>query len=225
MQPETKEEGELKESKETEMPVTFDTALEQMRAALNHADEAAQFLRENLAPVYHVQEEVQIQQQDVVGHGDNASDHSSETLPSEAFERGSLGSSQGTVDQLAPPPPDLQGNAAVENDPQLQHFTGRIIGGTHAQIGAYTFHRDNAQAAEGRRDWSGAHLHWMSAVNRAANEMRTIENHQQENNEVHHNPTVAESLTQGHAQWMQLQNIALARAQQANANDRCCTIS
>lgn len=219
VQPETKEEGELKESKEEEMSVNFDTALEQMNAALDNEHAAVQFLRANFPAARHDQEEL-IQQQ-VEVHRNSDSDDSNATHPRALFEEGSQGSSQETIDQLTPP----QENAVAENNPEFERFTGRIVGGTEVQMSTYTFNRGNAEAAEGRRDWREAHLYWMSAVNCAANAMRTIENHQQENNDVHHNPRIAESLTEGHGIWMQLQNTALTRARQVAPNNRCCTIA
>jgi len=169
-------------------------------------------LRDNIpAPILHAQEEVPIQQQHVVEHEEGSSDHSAETLLDTALQRDSLSSLGETIDQLAPPPPPPQGNAVLENSPQFQNFIGRIFGGTDTQISAYRFHRDAAQAAEGRRDWSEARVHWMSAVNRAANELQTIQNHQLENNTVHRHPELAEELTQRHAQWTNSQNHALAR--------------
>ncbi len=223
LQPETKEEGELKESKEAEMPVNFDTVLDQMRAALDNAHAAVQFLRANLPVARHDQEELIQQQVEVRRNSD--SDDSNATHPEAVFEEESQGSSQGTVDQLTPPPLAPQENAVAENNPQLQHFIGRITGGANTQLSAYTFHRNSAETAEGRRNWNGAHLHWMSAVNRAANEMRAIEHHQQENDNMYHNPGIAGSLAEQHRGWTTLQNHALARARQAAENDRCCTIA
>ena len=202
---EAKEEGELIEFKEEEKaPIDSHAVQQQIISALDHAEEAINFLKQNLQSSQHQQQQEDRSEEVRKSSSDNSSGSSV------------LGSASNDSEMLEDRQQEFQEVREVINDSAMsrsdEHEANMTV----------------AQAAEARRDWRTAHIYWLAAKRTAiAGRNETVE-YQQINNNVYRHRGLTDQLEERHDLWTQLIDQAEAEAARINAimeNNGTCIIS